>query len=562
MERFRIQVFPNDGAFAGSSSRLLVLSRSDSLADVIVRAREALALPAAAQGEGEGALRTTDGAPLTDAAQLMPNDRLVLTKAPSAAVLQRPRGATKFASVFDKIRHEEQQVSTGRNTAGPVIVHVGYKIINVSEISTVEESVSMDFLLIATWHDRGLTREALAEVQDEHGHFDVDWEEGAWSPGLSIQNATELEEVMPSTLSSMADEAAAGRRLDLDDKSSEPVFDGEDGGGARVKWTCRYRGRLAVILDLIAFPFDRQELLVCIRPRNGTKKVLLRAWPDWRTVQGPACQVVGFRFVSHTMVEHTTQPRGSLHGACYSELHARLQYDRVAATAIWNIFMPMFAVVCLSWTSFGIEPTSIGDRLSVSLTMVLTAVALKYVVSEALPALSHLTWVDTFIVNGFINLFCCSVFQALAPNILGVTAETTDLDLLDDLRQADRVCFGACVVTWYGYCLYVAGCVWLQDRQRVESDMPLYVQQLAREHEKSRRPGSLVISKKRGGRVQPAQAGPEAAMLDATQPVEETVLPPLFSKEHAAKLERQKKKLRREAKNSEQGAVPTAGAAT
>ena len=75
MDSFRIQVYPNDGCFSGPSSRLLVVTRREQLAEVIERAREALALP---PGE-QYALRTTDGAPLTEAEHLMPNDRLVVS---------------------------------------------------------------------------------------------------------------------------------------------------------------------------------------------------------------------------------------------------------------------------------------------------------------------------------------------------------------------------------------------------------------------------------------------------------------------------------------------------
>ena len=378
-----------------------------------------------------------------------------------------------------------------------------------------------------------------------------------------MQNATELEEVAPVDFGT-ADEAAACRRLDLG-ADGEPVYEhGGGGGGAKVKWTRRYRGCLAVILNLLAFPFDRQELLICIRPRNGTQKVVLRAAPQWRTVQGPAAQVVGFHFVSHTLVEFTTAARGSLHGACYSEAHVRLVYDRVAATPIWNIFMPMFAVVCLSWTSFSIEPTDIASRLSVTTTMVLTAVALKYVVSEALPALSHLTWVDTFIVNGFVNLFCCSVFQALSPNVLDVTADTTDEAKLAALRRADRVCFVVCVATWGSYCAWLYWNVQQLARLRAQQDMPLYVRQLEREHEASGQQGKLVIPKrtKKVGRVQPQDGnsgggsssgggnGGNTESHAVTHTTKEHVLDPLFSMEHGAKLQLLRKKLRREAKHS------------
>ena len=51
-----------------------------------------------------------------------------------------------------------------------------------------------------------------------------------------------------------------------------------------------------------------------------------------------------------------------------------------------------------------IEPRSVADRLSVTITLMLSAVAFRFVVSSMLPKVSYLTWMDYYILLGFVAL--------------------------------------------------------------------------------------------------------------------------------------------------------------
>ena len=61
----------------------------------------------------------------------------------------------------------------------------------------------------------------------------------------------------------------------------------------------------------------------------------------------------------------------------------RCRYERTSRSFLTNIFLPMWSTVCFSFSSFAVPITSIADRLSVTLTMVLTVMALKFVVRPA-----------------------------------------------------------------------------------------------------------------------------------------------------------------------------------
>merc|ERR1711933_88038 len=54
--------------------------------------------------------------------------------------------------------------------------------------------------------------------------------------------------------------------------------------------------------------------------------------------------------------------------------------------------------------AFPIAITDVADRLSISVTLMLTAVAFKYVITEQLPKVNYLTVMDYYLLEGFIML--------------------------------------------------------------------------------------------------------------------------------------------------------------
>ena len=66
----------------------------------------------------------------------------------------------------------------------------------------------------------------------------------------------------------------------------------------------------------------------------------------------------------------------------YPMLHIYFVGERRAAYYMWNIALPNFLLSLLVFTSFAIPKEDLADRLSVTLTLVLTSVAFKYMVSQ------------------------------------------------------------------------------------------------------------------------------------------------------------------------------------
>jgi hypothetical protein len=61
---------------------------------------------------------------------------------------------------------------------------------------------------------------------------------------------------------------------------------------------------------------------------------------------------------------------------------------------VWNVYLPMSLICLMSLASCNVPRESVADRLSLTLTLVLTAVAFKFQIGASLPQVTYLTRVD------------------------------------------------------------------------------------------------------------------------------------------------------------------------
>ena len=93
------------------------------------------------------------------------------------------------------------------------------------------------------------------------------------------------------------------------------------------------------------------------------------------------------------------------------------ELTRHAASVMWTLTLPVFLVTTLSFCQFGVDYALLADRLSVTLTCILTVVAFQYVVREMVPAVPYRTVMDNFILISLAVMFVQS-FASLAVAIL------------------------------------------------------------------------------------------------------------------------------------------------
>ena len=85
-------------------------------------------------------------------------------------------------------------------------------------------------------------------------------------------------------------------------------------------------------------------------------------------------------------------------------LSIRLRVNRLPAYYFGNIIFPNFLIVAGCFSAFVIPREDIADRLSVTVTLMLAAVAFRFIVSTMLPKVSYLTIMDYYLLVGFVAL--------------------------------------------------------------------------------------------------------------------------------------------------------------
>lgn len=226
------------------------------------------------------------------------------------------------------------------------------------------------------------------------------------------------------------------------------------------------------------FPYDGQDLSICLTakipsflPDGEGKQRLLSLQAASPTTTGlrstgsPAGDnhVTLFNFSNANVFEfsptvHTwfgdVEDSGS--GIKHPHFVFRMGVRRKSEYFEWNITLPMMIITGLALGSFSVDRLSPGDRLAVSLTMVLTAVAFKLQIAADLPNLAYLTFLDAFVLFSFCFISACSVENMVVAFDDYVT------------QDVDRICAWVFFGIYVLYVVFSLGCSYRRKRHSWE----------------------------------------------------------------------------------------------
>ena len=83
----------------------------------------------------------------------------------------------------------------------------------------------------------------------------------------------------------------------------------------------------------------------------------------------------------------------------------------------------------MSITTYGVflvPITDVGDRCSITLTILLTAVAFRFILQESLPQMSYLTTLDWYVLGNFVLIFTNTILSLLAATYVPSTPQITN----------------------------------------------------------------------------------------------------------------------------------------
>jgi len=283
---------------------------------------------------------------------------------------------------------ERKRIVTMPETAmehpGKTIIYLRVVFLKIGDVDTVKENYKADMFIQAKW------REPTLDGLDPNKHI-VDMTT-IWNPNLYFENII--------------------------------------GGGQGKNWTTwqlttrgeawvferrLLKGTFAETLELMDFPFDVQDLSVIVATDKTTLEV------DLVQDQDEMSAITVAPFVEQTewdLFKHVETAKMSVVHGYSSTTKSYPTFSCIARAArrpgyfYWNIFLVLFFINSLSFTTFSVEEKFVQNRLQLSFTLLLTTVSFKFVINRTVPRLSYLTSLDKYVLASIMMLCLMCVWHA------------------------------------------------------------------------------------------------------------------------------------------------------
>jgi len=214
--------------------------------------------------------------------------------------------------------------------------------------------------------------------------------------------------------------------INMQDAIEYRAWETELADGARAyRW--RVHGVFSSAANLRDFPFDRTELQIRVSASKGVNMIRLvenKLAPSLIQVSN---FMLGGGWVLQPAVRFAasvTPPSHSRSGTSRPLGVLSMYMDRKPAYYVLNIGFPLALIDALSFTSFAIDAADLPSRLNVTLTLVLTAVAYKFVLAQSIPAVSYMTVLDKYVLAQLAFLSLMAVENVVSGSLVSPTAIT------------------------------------------------------------------------------------------------------------------------------------------
>jgi hypothetical protein len=272
---------------------------------------------------------------------------------------------------------DEAELSNVLPPTKPMVVNTGFYLLNLVSINERDQTFAADVYFVFTWNDPRLKFEG----DQEHPH--IFSEEAAktrletmWWPNPEFIN-TGKPDVTNTTLY-IYPNGKVEYNLGI---------------------TANFRGSF----DYRKFPFDSQKLEI-----KMSSFVWDKNWLDFKANPHD----VGFEKSDNSAFEErnvkniTADIRDETTGFendVYSTYYATISIERNPSFYLYQVLVPCFLVLIVSYCIFFIDPKEFANRLIVGLTCILVFIATKFTINMDLPRVNYITVIDKIF---FLFYFC------------------------------------------------------------------------------------------------------------------------------------------------------------
>ena len=249
---------------------------------------------------------------------------------------------------------------------GPLVIDVGFHVIDFGRVTAREESFEATVYLELRWRDP-----RLADAS-HHGNWVPN--QKIWFPRFLFENAADAPRA-----------------------HGDPIIEVEPDG--TVNYETILSGRFSAPLDLRAFPFDTQVLPVRVSLFDDESQVKFRLDPEHSRMHDDA-------FVTDWLLGEPSikvQTREYSHGGQYfSSLVHEVEIHRRSTFYIWRVLLPLILLPAVSFIIFWVDPPNIQPQISTCMATLVALVTFQFAVDFALPKVTYLTLVDRQALIGFL----------------------------------------------------------------------------------------------------------------------------------------------------------------
>ena len=347
-------------------------------------------------------------------------------------------------------RHFAAELIEGKHKGRRREVEISFFVWNINEIDVINQKFSVRTNIYASW-DEDVKNIAVGE---ETSKFEKSM--FSWDPQLRFTNCYELSDDYESWY----------RVVSLSDHSFIKPSQLSEHKKVRVMYCQRIQGWFHEGFEMQNFPFDLQHLHIGLTSSWSHNSVALsfdKIKPTRVSSQALTSQTWEMsapRLLSYNSdwdrksLPMLSQSTDSASGARYCRLYLALTISRRPNFIMWNVMVIMALVGFLSFATFALDPSELGDRQACVLTLVLTTVAFKYVTTSMMPEISYVTMMDVVI-------YSCMFLQAFMMLGICIVANIDDPD-----RVVDFCCAAVLAAGWLGTLIWFAiRSLWL-NRQR------------------------------------------------------------------------------------------------
>jgi len=288
----------------------------------------------------------------------------------------------------------------------PIAVDVGIYVVDVSNISEVNNAFSVELDVVAKWTD---VRHAFDA--DEAGTDHKTW----FGPAA--------EQMRQSMWNAQVTAINTVGGLQLGQTNLTVDTDGNVMLRARVAATLRAN------LDYHRFPFDEQSLPIRLESYLWDAKTVILRPIENQTGFDPGFELAEWVVTGvRTEVSERVRPG---YGIAYSHASFEIDIKRKSGYYVWKILLPLIVIVLISWVVFYMGDEGLGRRAGVSATGILTVIAYMFIATQSLPKVPYLTSMDKMMLLSIVTIGATMVVNIIVGRLASLDKQRAHrLDLL------------------------------------------------------------------------------------------------------------------------------------